>query len=170
MGKRLLIMLLAAGLALTLSACGSPSKQASERIAEKAIEDATGGQADVDINNNEVNVETEEGSFRAGEEVDLPADFPSDVYVYGGTIKAVITNNNPKGHTVSIETADEAAKVKTAYEEKMREGNWDITGTMDFGGTISLAGQKGDRNLSVMIGQNEETTTIVLTTSEESQE
>jgi hypothetical protein len=171
MTKKIFIIYLALFLPLVLAACQSPaqkvSETASEKIAEKAIENATGGQADVDISGKNVNVNTKEGSVQTGEQISLPADFPKDVYVYEGTIKAVITNNTPKGYTVSVETDKTIADVKAAYEKRIVEDGWEKTGLMDFGESASISGTKDKRTLSVMIGKSGDKTSIVLGVSEQ---
>jgi hypothetical protein len=156
--------------AFVLAACQSPAQKASEKvsekIAEKAIEKASGGKANVDINKDQVNVKTGEGSMQVGENVQLPADFPKDVYVYEGTIKAAIKSNEKNGFTISIETAKPISEIKTAYEEKLKADGWQLTGTMDFGSSVSLVGEKDNRAVSVMIGSGDEINSIVLTVTE----
>jgi hypothetical protein len=175
MAKKILLASLVIGLASVLTACQTPAQKTSEKtaekIAEKALEKSTGGKADVDIKNKQVNVQTNEGSLQTGENVSLPADFPSDVYVIEGTIKAVILNNKPKGYTVSLETDQTVSDVKTAYEEKIAADGWATTGIMDFGGTVSIAGEKDNRTLSVIISasEGEEKTSIVLGVAEKNE-
>lgn len=169
--KKISIISLALFLPFLLAACQSPaqkvSEKASEKIAEKALENATGGNADVDINGENVTVNTKEGNVQVGEQVSLPADFPNDVYVFEGIIKAVATNNDPKGYTVSVETDKAIADVKAAYEKKIVEDGWEKTGTMDFGESASISGKKDSRTLSVIIGKSGDKTSLVLGVSEQ---
>jgi hypothetical protein len=171
MNKKILFTIMALCLPLVLTACQSPSQKASEKASEKlaetAIEKSTGGKANVDISGKNVSVDTKEGSMQTGENISLPADFPSDVYVYEGSIKTAITSNDPKGYTVSIETDKPLADIKAAYEQKIVADGWEKTGTMDFGETASVMGKKGNRNLSVMISKGSDKTAIVLTVVEE---
>ncbi|CAB4689733.1 MAG: hypothetical protein F2667_01750 [Actinobacteria bacterium] len=58
-----------------LTACGGDD--AAESAAEKAIENASGGDADVDIDDDgNVKIETSDGTFTSGQ--DLPEGFPTD--------------------------------------------------------------------------------------------
>lgn len=168
--KKILWILPALALALSLAACQSPSEKAGEKaaenLAEKMLEKASGGKADVDIKGDSVEVKTDEGSIQTGEKVSLPAEFPKDVYVYEGDIKAVFTNAENKGYTVSIETSKTPAEIKTAYEARLKSDGWKTTGTMDFGDSISIGAEKDTRTVSVIIGKDDEVSTIVLGTGE----
>jgi hypothetical protein len=55
------------------------------KMMEKAIEDASGGKADVDLNSDgTMNVKTSEGSITTGKSV--PAGWPEDVAIYPDAI------------------------------------------------------------------------------------
>lgn len=66
--------------ALLLTGC---AKSPEERVAEAAIERASGGEVDVERDGNEVTIKTDDGemTMSAGEALPLPADFPRDVYL-----------------------------------------------------------------------------------------
>lgn len=174
MTKKLFIISLMFCSALLLSACQSASdkisQKAGELVAEKALEQATGGKADVDINNGGVAVKTDKGSIQTGEKISLPEGFPTDVYVFEGDIKASFVNNDPKGYTVTIETNKTVAEIKSAYEKKIAEDGWKKTGVMDFGETVSIAGEKDNRTLSIMVSSGSDgKNSIVLSVSEDKQ-
>src|SRR3989339_449967 len=84
MNKKFLKMSIIFGLAVFLSACQSPSEKViekvNENVIEKAIEDSMGGNTEVDLNEGNINIETENGTMQAGQDVSLPDNFPSDVY------------------------------------------------------------------------------------------
>ena len=170
MSKKILWILPLVALSFTLAACQSPSEKANEKaaenLAEKLLEKASGGKADVDINGDNVEVKTGEGSIQTGTKVSLPAEFPKDVYVFEGDIKAVFANNENKGYTVSVETDKTPAEIKTAYEAKIKTDGWKTTGTMDFGDSISISAEKDNRTLSVIIGKDDTKSTIVIGTGE----
>lgn len=156
---------------ITLMYFFSPSERFAENMSEKYIEQAiereTGGTVDVDYNNSNVTVETEEGSFSSGNDVKLPEDFPSDVYVFGGKLLSVIKTNED-AVMISIETDKTPAEVKAAYEEKLKSDGWELTGTMDFGDSVSLIGKKGTRTISVVISTDGSgKTNIVLSVAQE---
>jgi len=98
---------------------GVLGRESAEQKAETAIEQATGGSADVDIDNNSVTINTSEGSFEVGENVTLPADFPTDVHVPAGTLIGVTTIAENNGYTVSLESSQSADNVISDYKLQM---------------------------------------------------
>lgn len=144
--------------------CG---KKASENAAEKALEKATNGQADVDLNNNTVRINTNTGSWEAGDNVSLPTNFPSDIYVVDGKINTAITSTETNGYTVSIESTQSVADLQALYDRELRADGWEITFTMASGGSATLGGTKGQRTVSVGINPGDEgKTNVVITTFE----
>jgi hypothetical protein len=64
--------------ALVTAGCGGgASEQSAESSIEKQIEEETGGDADVDIDGDEVTIETSDGTLEAGTG-NLPEGFPED--------------------------------------------------------------------------------------------
>lgn len=151
-----------AGMAFVVTGCG---KKTAEKAAEKAIEESTGGQAEVDVGTNSVKINTNAGSFQAGGNISLPSGFPSDVYVIDGTIKAASTVTEGESYTVSIETSKSVSEAKSEYESKLKDDGWNVTLSMDFQGSASLAAEKGDRTVTVSVGESEGKTLVILGTS-----
>ena len=170
MTKKLLLAGTLFCLIFLLSACGylgrKTQEKAAEKAAEKVIEGASGGKADVDINKENVNINTDQGSMQTGEDVQIPLDFPKDVYVFEGKIKSAIKSNENNGYTLSIETDKPANEIKAAYEEKLKAEGWKITGSMDLGGAVSIVSEKDKRTASVMISTGDNLTTIILGVSD----
>lgn len=158
--------ILLVAIALVLTGCG---KKLSEKAAEKIIEKSTNGQASVDVDRNQVTINTNGGSYQAGEEVKLPAGFPSDVYVIDGTIKAAMTNAENNGYTVSIETSQSVTEAKTRYEKELVDDGWTMSMSLVYEGAASLGATKGNRTTTISISTVSDKTTVVLGTSENSQ-
>jgi hypothetical protein len=63
-------------LSLVAASCGIASDKIGEKIAEKAIETAAGEGVDIDVSGSgddlSINVQTEDGSFSSGSNIDLP--------------------------------------------------------------------------------------------------
>lgn len=152
---------------LVLAGCGkSVSQIVGEKAAEKMIEGQTGGRTKVDIDNGNVKVETKEGNLETGSNVKLPADFPGDVYVIGGNIIAVMSDQANKSFTVSIEINKSLEEAAAIYQTELKKQGWNITGTMNFGDFSSVAAEKDDRTASVFISKNTDKTTVVLGVAE----
>lgn len=159
------LLSLAVILSLFSAGCGkSITQKASEKAAEKIIEKQTGGKANVDINKGNVKVETKEGKMEAGENVKLPSDFPKDIYVIEGTIKAAISDQAREGQTISIETDKSMDEVYSLYQEKLKSDGWKITGTMAYGDVSTVVAEKDNRTASVVISKSGNKTTITLST------
>lgn len=148
---------------LTLTGCGkSLSRKASETAAEKIIEAQSGGKANVDFNGNNVKVETEQGKFEAGENVKLPSNFPDDVYIIDGNIKAVISDQSSQGQSISIEINKSAEEASAIYQEKLASAGWKIIGTMNFGGGATVIAEKDNRTVSVTINTSDDKTIVTI--------
>lgn len=148
-------------LTLILSGCGkSISQIAGEKLAEKAIESQSGEDAKVDIKDGNVKIETKEGGILAGDDVKLPSDFPTDVYVVEGKIKAAISSEG--NYSITIESDKTIEELSNLYQEKLKAADWKITGTMNFGDSASVVGEKDTRNISIMFAKNDGKTSVIL--------
>jgi len=160
--KKVFIIATVLVLAITLTACG---EKTAEKTAEKAIETSTGGAADVDIDDDTVSINTNAGSMTVGEEVDLPDNFPSDIYVIEGTVKTAMEVAENESFSVTIETSKSVSAARTAYEEELVNDGWTITGTMDFTSTVSVMAEKDNRTVTVSINEVDDVVTVAIGTS-----
>jgi len=142
---------------LILTGCGE------EKVAEKAIESSTGGQADVDVDDDTVTVNTNGSSFTAGEAVSLPSGFPSDVYVIDGTIKAATTVTEGEVYSVSIQTDTSVSDAADEYQEELANDGWEVNMTLNAGGVSSMTAQKDNRTVTISIGQDEDENKTLVT-------
>ena len=99
----------AATLLISLTACGGDD--AAERAAEEQIEDAVDGDAEVDIDDGAVKVETTDGTVTVG--MDLPDGFPEEVELVEGTVMMAVANPEEGGWFVTLE----AAAPDTSFED-----------------------------------------------------
>ena len=55
-------------------------------MVEKVIEKGTGGKVDIESDEGSVNIKTEDGTLTASSkgDIELPKDFPSDIYIPSG--------------------------------------------------------------------------------------
>jgi len=154
------------GVSMVASGCGMIVDKVAEKTTEQAIENATGG--NVDIDDDTVNIEGDDGSSASlGEGAKVPSDFPSDVTVYEGEIKAALTGNG--SWTLSIETPDDAQTVLDFYAKELEADGWtkESTVSTDDGGMYSA--KKDNRVVTVVVatngGESEGTTGITLSVS-----
>lgn len=146
-----------------MAAC-SPGACA-ERVVEEAIEAETGGEADVDANSGTVTLRGEEGAVTfAGSDggVELPDDFPDTIPVYPDAlaIQYVSTGDGVQaGFRVDAAVGD----VRDWYLEQLEDKGWEIqmnAVTPDGG---MLAAELEGETLSLMMGSEENETTIIVT-------
>lgn len=143
--------------------CG---KTAAEKATEKAIEKSTGGKAKVDIGTNSFKVNTNSGSWQAGDKVAVPDGFPKDVYVIDGTVKSAFSTPANKSFSLSIETSKSVADAQAAYEQKLKADGWSITASGTVMNSASLVAEKGNRTTTVGVSPSDKLTIVILTTEE----
>jgi ABC-type Fe3+-hydroxamate transport system substrate-binding protein len=148
--------------ALLIAGCGG---SADEEAAEKSIEKATGGEAKVEISDKGVKVEDKTGegkfTFTAGEETQVPEDFPDDVLIYrpSETVTAITV---PEGYSVTLATEDESAQVADTYKQEMAEAGWSEEGSVTRAGSVMLIYKKDGRTASISIVPSDDMTQIIL--------
>jgi len=169
MKQALVWMLAAAVMGSMVVGCGKKlSQRITEKAMEKAIEKDNGGKAHVDLSKGKMTIKTDKGEFAmAGDDekgVNLPKDFPSDVYVYDGA-KIMMAMSSPDGHNVSMTVKGDRAKVLDTYKQKMTANGWKQETAMDMPNGGMLIYTNGNRTEQVMVTQDEgdSDTTVILT-------
>lgn len=121
--------LLLCTVALLVAAC---TKSPDERIAEAAIERATGGKAQVERDGDKVTVQTEQGEvmISRGDAAALPADFPKDVPLPQGY--KVMEAMAMAGNTVlALDAPGKVPAVAAQARDGMRAQGWKETTAME---------------------------------------
>ncbi len=144
---------------LGLTACNP-----AERLMENAIENETDGEVNVDLSEGGLNIETEEGTFRTGNE--LPEGWPEDAPLYeNATIQYSASANEAPGNQgamVVLMTEDDAATVVEAYKTMLATNGWTVAGNMQGGANTFMSATKGELVLSLAIASNGEQTSITM--------
>ncbi len=148
-----LIALVLLSTALLATAC---SKSPEERVAEAAIERASGKDVDIERDGEQVTIKTDQGEMKmsAGEALPLPADFPRDVYLPGsykvnsvmdmGPIKAINLTTDAKVSALFAE-AGPAMKAQ-GWTQKMA--------IQQAAGHAMLSFEKDKRNVSLSFSES----------------
>ena len=149
-------------LILMLAGCG---RKAEEKAVEKSIEQATGANADVDLTDNGMKIsgKTEEGDFSltSGEGIEVPDDFPSDVFVYKpSSVNAVV--NLPQGRSLTLTTGDDSKTVLEAYKREMTAKGWSEKMSMNMGNQAMFSFEKEGRVAQITVGREDDETQIVM--------
>lgn len=129
------------------------------------------GDATVDVDNDKVTVNTNAGSLEAGEDVSLPADFPTDVYVANGTIQAALKLDSGDTFSVSLVSSKSVADLKSEYQSEMENDGWTVLSSLDLPTGSTIAAEKGNRMFSVSMSQGDDgATNVVISTSTDTEE
>lgn len=114
-------------LLLVAAGCGSDdstsSDKAGEKLAEKMIENGDDN-VDVDIDGEEVSIETDEGTTSYGSK-DRPEALPDDFPIADGEI--VTTMDSPGGAMVSVKTDDDVTDAFDQAVSDLEEQGWTRT-------------------------------------------
>jgi hypothetical protein len=135
-------------LAGLVSACGGDDagEKAGEKIAEKALEDAGTAGADVDIDGDNVTIESDEGTVKVGTG-DVPESFPSDLSIPDGDITASV--DSPQGAMLTIDVEDPAAAFDEAVADLEANG-WTRVMVTDAEGTKMAQYSKGTDSATLL--------------------
>jgi hypothetical protein len=93
--------------------------------------------------------------LQVGEDVSLPQDFPSDVYVIDGQLMSAMKNVVGAGYQVVVKSDKTPKDAQELYETKLKEQGWKITTSMNLGTAAVVSAQKGKRVVSVSLGTEE---------------
>lgn len=159
--KFLILSIILVAIGFLFSGC---TKKVAEKTTEKIIEKNVGSEANVDLKNDQLTIETEQGVYQAGEQVSLPDGFPDDVYVIDGNIVAAMAMAEEQGYSVSVVTNKSVSEVKSEYEEKLKAADWNINLRMDYGESATLSATKANRTVSVSATASSDGTTVTIVT------
>lgn len=156
------MVLAAAAAALTLTACGGGTDDAIEN----AIEDATGGSVDVNIDSGGMEVDTGDGSYSSGESAEVPDDFPSEVpLIEDGGATLIGAYTDATGWILTYEMEDTSEEVCKTYidsieaagfaEESRFETSGDFTGVFSNDDYQVIAGCGPTAGASIQVMKND---------------
>ena len=121
---RLLLPMLVVGLLLPLVGC----QKAAEKMAEAALEKATGSKIDLKRDGSAMSIKTDQGEFKVansvdGESVPMPDDFPKDVFLpEKGKINSAMDMAGMK--MVNIITNAPSAEISANVQKSMEAQGW----------------------------------------------
>ena len=161
----------------------------TENAIEKAIEQESGGNVDVDLDDGEITIQGEDGEVNIstddetveiqsddgeatfGTGADLPEGFPSGVPVYDNMTITTSWKSSADGkdnYSITAVSEDNVDDVFGWYKSEL-EG-WEIEGEFsldtDEGKNASLGAKNGAMELTLMVMETDEGTTIVQTVIE----
>ncbi len=147
-------MMIIGGVLVLLVLAGAANRMFSKSAAERVIESATGGNANVN-SNGDVTVKTDQGTWSSSDK--LPSDFPSDVPVYPGSkVQASVAATQEQGGGIyaGLESTDSIDKVVNWYKKEVSAEGWKATTNLEVDGGLMLSGTKDTRDLVVTISKD----------------
>lgn len=147
------ILLLIPALWLTALSCQQAAEKAAENALEKALENESGGKADVDVDKNEINIESDEGNVRIGtNENTWPAGMPAAVsQPRGGEITGVVTAKTDQGNTWMVQYTGISIDELEHYREVLESKGFNTTVMKDKDGGM-VSGDKGSLKVVLSLG------------------
>jgi len=153
--KKILILSFSVLCVFSLTACGE--RALMEKGIENQIEKNLGGNADVDLKNDGMKIETEEGvTLETGSGASLPTDWPSDVFVSEGEIISAMKNVMANGVQVALKSKSSSESLQKEYTEKLTAQGWTMNQSANLSGILMLGAKKDKRTVSVTISADEE--------------
>jgi len=152
---RLLIVLVV--LALVAAGCAKAAEKTIEGAIEKQLEEEGGGNANVDISEDDgsVSIETDEGSMQIGGG-DIPSDFPLPVPEGAEVVSVISTSGETAGSQVSMTfDPDDFDDVATLYDDFFNEQDWEVSrSNSDSDGIriVFISGSNDQLTAQVIIG------------------
>lgn len=157
-------VLAAIALGVLLAACGKSQESAGETLAGKALE-ASSGQ-DIDIREEDghqtVTIEGAEGRYQhtIGENVPLPADFPTDITLPDDYQVMSVMTMGP-AQSVVLSTRESMSALYGKIQAGQSADGWKQTVSMQGTEGSMLGFEKGDRGILVNLRSDIEGRTVV---------
>ncbi len=137
-------------------------KKAAEKTNEKLIEQSIGGDAKVDIDDQKVVIETDEGTFTTDANVhSWPKDVPSDVPEFKeGKVMGATTQTMEGANNWMILFEAVPNKALEDYKKQLENAGFAISFTTVAGTGGQLAAEKDDLSVMLMMGDGNATVTV----------
>lgn len=149
------------------------SEKITEKVIEKAIESEGGDNVDIDLDDGEMTIESDDGEVNISTGADLPDNFPDNVPVYPDMeiiSSWAVTEDDKDSYSINGLTDDAGDDVFAWYKSKL--SGWDIENEFSASGddvkTSSLSAKSGGLVTVIMVVETEdEGTNIIQSVTEE---
>ena len=158
-------------LLILVLASGCFGQNIAEKIAEEAIEKAiesdSGENVDIDLDDGEMTIESDDGDVSIGMGADLPDNFPDNVPVYPDMeiiSSWSVTEDNKDSYSINGLTEDAGSDVFAWYKENL--DGWEIENEFSASGddvkTSSLSAKSGGLVVVIMVVETEDEGTSIM--------
>jgi hypothetical protein len=151
--------------ALLLAACGGSAEDTTEGAVEDAIEAELGGDASVDLGEDSLTIDTEDGSISTGTG-ELPEGFPDAVPLVDGEVVFGQRSDSPEGTgwTVQMLVKTTPDDVTAELARALDEAGFDVQSAPTEGGTTLLADSQ-EWSVLAVVAPGDDGTTVLYTVS-----
>lgn len=161
------VVLVFSFLALGFLAKSALQKNVDKGIS-KVIKKELGKNADVNLNNDSVEIKTDEGSFSTS--MKIPDSFRKDIPIYPDSkVTSSLTGDSREGKqstVVTFETSDGVEKVMEYFKAKLKTNGWEGVASYSYSNSSTLSGEKESVSMVIVInGDTAGKTTIGITYS-----
>jgi hypothetical protein len=148
---------------LMLAACGGAAEETTEGAVEDAIESELGGDATVDVEDDSLTIDTEDGSISAGTG-ELPEGFPDAVPLVDGEVVFGQRADSPEasGFTVQLLVAGTPEDVTAELTQALGEAGFEVQAVPSEGGSTLLA-DSPDWSVMVVVAPGDGGTNVLYT-------
>ena len=164
--KKLCVFVLASLFTMLIVSCGSEKtkEEAAEEFAESLLENASGGNVDIDINEDgetsEMTIEGEDGQKITikSEGNEIPENFPKDIYLVKGEIESSGSMSSGEGEiiTVVINPKDGFKDVVAKIKKEMKANGWTSSMNMNMESEAVQMYTKGKNSATITVnGKND---------------
>lgn len=165
---KVLAGLLAAGLAVGVTACSS--SDAAEKIAEKAAEQQTGGDVDIDSDGSVKYTDDEGNTVDMGTGSELPKDWPDELKPPDSvkiTTASTSTTNGEKNMYVLATSSDSFDDLYNGVKSQLESAGFEITNdsntSIDGGGYAGIDAENDEFTANVIIAADDTSGDTTLT-------
>lgn len=140
------------------------ARRSVEQLVAEAIQEKTGDKAEVEIEGNQLRVQTEKGAVHiaSGADVAWPAGFPADITRYAGaTLTQVIAT--PGSLHVMLTSTDAQDQVVSFYRSQLAGTGWGTEMEMSNAGNDMISAVKGPQRLTLLATRQDGATLVSLT-------
>lgn len=156
--RNLLTLLIIAvfSMSLLISGCGMIGDKVAEKATEKTIENATGGDAKVDLNKDKVTVTTKDGTMQVGGTSEWPSKIPSDVPKFSyGKITSVMENTTTDGQSFIVGFEGVAVADLEKYKSDLEGAGWKITMTSKSDDGYLIVAEKAKNSVTASFSKGD---------------
>lgn len=166
--RNMILVCCCAVLALgALNGCNKLAEQTSDEAAESIAEAAMGGNADVEIDGDQVKIATEDGGVQtiAAGSGEFPEGWPASLPQYPGS-KITAGSKNSQGehvaYAISLSTGDGPGLVMAYYKEKALAAGFTLQSTISDGGRFADHYTSPEWNFNIGCTSEGNTTSVTL--------